>query len=89
MTRSSTAMPREPNRSKNADCGLTAATWGASASAAPSANFSSPLTESVRPQASSRRGVRVDAGAQRPAAVHRGPQPGAEGLASVRLIGVS
>ncbi len=46
-------MPREPNRSKNADCGLTAATWGASTSVAESANFSSPLTESVSPHASS------------------------------------
>ena len=68
MTCSSTAIPREPNRSKNADCGFTAATRGASASTAVRANFSSPLTESVRPQASSR-----PACGSMPA--HSGPRP--------------
>ena len=42
-------MPRAPNRSKNAACGLTTATSGASASTAPRVNLSSPATSSPSP----------------------------------------
>src|SRR6266511_4264898 len=52
--RSSTAMPAEPNRSKNADCGLKIATESASASTTPIVNDSSPAGSSDRPQVDSR-----------------------------------
>src|SRR5674476_515029 len=48
--RSSTATPAEPKRSKNADCGLTAATVPANASTQVIANISRPWTLSSRPQ---------------------------------------
>jgi hypothetical protein len=53
MTCSSTAMPLEPCRSKNADCGFTTGATAANASTAVIANFSSPNALSVSPQASS------------------------------------
>lgn len=43
-SRSSTATPAEPKTSKNADCGLTAATRPAKASAQVIANRSNPAT---------------------------------------------
>ena len=43
-TRSSTATPAAPNTSKNADCGFTAATWPANASAQVRAKRSTPAT---------------------------------------------
>ena len=87
--RSSTATPADPNRSKKADCGLTAAT-------APAERLDAGQRERLEPghgvgQAPLReqRGVRVDAGAERPELVHRGAQPVAVGVvaASVRLMG--
>jgi hypothetical protein len=45
-----TSMPAGPCRSKNADCGLTAATSGAQASTRPSQKARSPLMSSVTPQ---------------------------------------
>ena len=78
--RSSTAMPREPKRSKNADCGLRTATRSASASTTVRVKRSRPATSSSRPQAAEQRGVRVDADAQRAAGVHGAAQPRAEGF---------
>ena len=46
-------MPREPCRSKNADCGLITAATPANASTAVIENFSRPNTLSVSPQSSS------------------------------------
>ena len=59
--RSSTAMPREPNRSKNADCGLTAATRGASASAAVERELLQPVDRVGQAPGVQQAGVRVDA----------------------------
>ena len=56
MTRSRTAIPALPNRSKNADCGLTIETYGATASTTVSANVSRLATSSIRSQACSSSG---------------------------------
>src|SRR5690606_36510620 len=50
LTRSSSAPPLEPKRSKNADCGLTKPTRSAQASTIVSANRSAPARSSSRPQ---------------------------------------
>ena len=68
-------MPRLPKRSKNADCGLTTETYGATASTAPSANRSSPATSSPSPHWREQRAVGVDAGAERAALAQRGVHP--------------
>ena len=54
--RSSTAMPRDPYASKNADCGLITAAVSANASTQMSAKRARPSTSSVRPHASSSAG---------------------------------
>ncbi len=51
---SSTAMPRDPKRSKNALCGFRTATRSASASTTVRLNRSRPATSSFRPQSVSR-----------------------------------
>src|SRR5690606_37416520 len=53
---SSTATPREPNRSKKADCGLSTPTRSASASTVMRAKRSRPRGSSSRPQALSSSG---------------------------------
>src|SRR5674476_1311079 len=55
--RSRTATPAEPKRSKNADCGLTAATVPANAATQVIANISRPWTLSSRPQCANSAGI--------------------------------
>ncbi len=73
-------MPREPNRSKNADCGLRTATRSASASTVVRVKRSRPAMSSFSPQEVSREACGSDADAERPAGVHGVAQPGAEGF---------
>ena len=75
---SSTAIPREPNRSKNADCGFTPRPPGQRLARRRARTAPGPSTESVSPQSSSSAGVRVDPGAQRSPVVHRVAEPGPE-----------
>ena len=86
ITRSSTAMPRLPNRSKNADCGLTTATYGATASTAVSANRSSPATSSVRPHSCSSAACGSIPTQNGPRSARAACEAGAEGASSSRLL---
>ena len=82
-TRSRTAMPREPWRSKNADCGLTTATCGPTPRRRCRAKRSRPATSSVRPQASSSAACGSMPAQSGPRSSMAACEPGAEGLGAV------
>ena len=81
-------MPREPNRSKNADCGLTAAATGRQRLGSAKGELLQPVDRVGQAPGVEQAGVRVDPGAQRPAAVHRrrGAAP-RSGRGLIRVIG--
>ena len=85
--RSSTATPAEPNRSKNADCGLTAATVPGERLDAGHRERLQALHGVGQPPRGQQAGVRVDADAQRAVLGHGAVQPRAERSRSPALIG--